>query len=37
MNAIRVFASSVQKEFSLTDGFAVIIRRKPELAFGAVG
>lgn len=25
------------KEFALTDGFVVTIRRKPELAFEAVG
>jgi hypothetical protein len=37
MTAIRVFISSVQKEFALTDGFVVTLRRKHELAFGAVG
>lgn len=37
MNAIRVFISSVQKAFALTNGFVVTLRRKHELAFGAVG
>ena len=37
MSAIRIFISSIQKEFALTDGFVVTIRRKPERAFEAVG
>jgi hypothetical protein len=37
MSVIRIFISSVQKEFALTGGFVVTLRRKYELAFGAVG
>ncbi|MCX5810688.1 MAG: hypothetical protein NTX36_15185 [Proteobacteria bacterium] len=34
---LLIFVSSVQNEFALTDGFVVTIRRKPDLAFKAVG